>query len=144
MSHTGKLALLAALVLRPGLWDADAAAWSKLIPHDWPGECGEHWEKLVETKAAEVVFVFNGSEKIGFLVFSIESKFSRPELIVLGAFSPVTRHDLTATVLPQIEDFARARGCGTVRFNTMRPGLISKSLRAGFVVSEVIMRKEIT
>lgn len=143
MSHAAKLALLAALVLRPGNWDAQAAAWSKLIPHDWPGECGDSWEKMIAAGEAEIVFAEKNGERIGFIVFNINREFPSPELVVLGAFSPASRFDLTAETLPQIESLGLLRGCKTVRFHTMRPGLIAKSLRAGFVVSEVILRKEI-
>lgn len=146
-----KLALLAAVILRPGLWDAQAQAWSKLIPHDFPSDYIEHWTKLIRSGDAEVLDILAvtpGTEiktgvRVGVVVVTICHDFLTPELIVLGAFSSDKHADLTEVSLTQIQEIADSKGCGSVRFHTMRPGLIAKALRAGFTVSEVIMRKEV-
>lgn len=146
-----KLALLAAVILRPGLWDAQAEAWSKLIPHDHPADYLKHWGKLIQDKDAEVfdiLAVQPGSDvasgvRVGVVIVTVCHDFLTPELIVLGAFSSDKYADLTEVSLAQVEDIAESKGCRSVRFHTMRPGLIAKALRSGFTVSEVIMRKEV-
>lgn len=138
-----KLGLLAGLILRPGIWDAQAQAWSRLIPHDWPGDYVDHWTRMVERGDAESFDAIQDGRRVGFLLVTVCHEFDTPELILLGAYAVSGGHDLTLSALPQIEAIARAKGCATVRFHTMRPGLIGKALRDGFTVSEVILRKDV-
>lgn len=150
-SPAAKLSLLARVILRPGLWDAQAAAWSRLIPHDAPGDYPQHWENLVNRGDAEIFDILEPAPlnakfvepvRVGVLVVTICTEFPTPELILLGAFSSA-KADLTIAAMPQIMQIARERGCKTVRFHTMRPGLIAKALTDGFTVSEVILRKDV-
>lgn len=45
------------------------------------------------------------------------------------------------TVLPHLETLAREVGCSTVRFKTVRAGLIELGLESGFAISSVEMFK---
>ncbi|MCM2274628.1 MAG: hypothetical protein NDI75_07560 [Candidatus Didemnitutus sp.] len=146
MSVAAKVSLLSAYVLRPGHWDATAEQWSRMLPHDWPGDAAKNLADLVASGAAEVWKLYREGEDTGdahgLLVASVDRNFSPPEFVVQAAYSLAPGNaDLTAQCLPAIEARARSLGCGTVRFHTMRPGLVAKSLRAGFHVSEVVMRK---
>jgi hypothetical protein len=150
-----KLALLASVLLTPGHWDAQAQAWSRLIPHDWPGDYVDHWTKLIAARKAEVFDVLEPVQKVadnagnfdtrrvGVVIVTVCHDFPTPELIVLGAYSKESRMPLTLDAMPQIENIARFKGCATIRFHTMRPGLVSKALLSGFTVSEVVMRKDV-
>jgi hypothetical protein len=143
IAATQRIAVLAALMLRPGIWDAQAAAWSRLIPHDWPGDFAEHWAALIREKKAEVCDAVIEGRRVGVVVFSICREYPTPELVILGAFASAGGHDLTAEAFPQIYRLAIERGCRTVRFHTMRAGLIAKAVAAGWTVSEVVVRKDL-
>lgn len=45
------------------------------------------------------------------------------------------------TVLPHLETLAREAGCSTIRFKTVRAGLIDVGLSSGFAISSVEMFK---
>lgn len=141
---SAKTALLSAVVLRAGLWDAQAAAWSRLIPHDWPGEHVQAWAEMVMRGDAHVIDAVRNGERIGVVVYSVCRDYENPEFVILGAYSPETHADLTTEVLPELSSFARAAGCATVRFHTMRPGLLHKAIRAGFTVSEIVLRRDLS
>lgn len=140
---TAKLDLLAAAVLRPAMWDATAEAWSRLIPHDWPGDHAEELREMVVSGAAEMVEVHTAAGHVGFVVYQVDDSFPQPELIVVSAYGADTEHDLTSEVLPQLEKIARSAGCASIRFHTMRAGLIRKAMAEGWRVSEVLMRKDV-
>jgi len=140
MSQFAKIALLGALMLRPGVLDAQAKAWAEKLPHDFPGEFSDHWAGLIDD-GTEALEATKDGERIGLVLFKLDAAFTPPEFVIQGAFSPVNGAQLTEHLLPQIEAIARARGCGTVRFHTMRAGLVAKAQSAGWRVSEVVMRK---
>ncbi len=142
-AKTAKLALLGAFILRPAAWDARAEGWSRLLPHDWPGEHSAHLGEMVSTGRAQMLELLRDGERIGFLVYEIDRDFAPPEFVILAAYSGDARVSVTAHCLPEIEATARAIGCATIRFHTMRPGLIARARAAGFRVSEVIARKDI-
>lgn len=133
-----KLDLLAACVLRPSLWTDDAARWVGKIPRDTPGDFVAYLQDLVNRGDAELFQLVtpSGPEPVGFIVATVEDG----EFVVLAAAGSDGR-DLTAAFVPQFEALGRARGCHSVRYHTMRPGLVEKSLRLGFRVSEIILRK---
>jgi hypothetical protein len=138
---TAKTALLAAFLLRPGVLDETAAAWSRQIPHDFPGDYSEHLRGLVSQGSAKVLDMVTPDGRAGFIVYQVE-QFNPPELLVVAAFGR-DRANLTAEFMPQIEALARRLGCATVRFHTMRPGLVSAGLGMGYSVSEIVMRKDV-
>lgn len=143
MSNAAKIALLSAFILRPGLWDEVAEAWSRLIPHDWPGEHQEHIRADVESGRAHLLDCVNDytGERVGFVVAAVDKSFPEPELLIRAAYSAAgPAHNLTAEVLPQIYAHARELGCRTIRCHTMRPGLVSKLMRAGWHPSEIVCR----
>lgn len=138
---TAKTALLAAFILRPGVLDDQAESWSRLIPHDFPGDYASHLRAEVAAGRAELLDLVTPSGRAGMVVVSVE-RFEPPELVVVAAFGR-DRVPLTPEFLPQLEALARSRGCATVRFHTMRPGLVSAGLGAGYSVSEIVMRKDV-
>jgi hypothetical protein len=142
MSRAAKVALLGAVMLRPCAWDASAEEWSRLIPHDWPGDHVSELREAVTRGEAKAVQIETERGAVGFVVYYVDASFPRPELVLMAAYGR-DRLDLTAELLPQLETLAGRLGCASVRFHTMRPGLVAKAQAAGFHVSEVILRKAV-
>jgi hypothetical protein len=134
-----KLATLARLVLRPAQWDANAEGWSRLIPCDSPGDLSAKLREEVNAGRARVCHLKRDGAKIGFVVFSADD---RHELVIHGAFGSDGKN-LVTELLPVVENLARQCECDTIRFHTMRPGLVRAAQNLGFRVSEVIMRKAV-
>lgn len=144
LMHAAKIALLAGFLLRPGNWDAEAEAWSRLLPHDWPGEHSGHLGERVASGEAQAVDILQDGVRVGVLVYDVDQSFSSPEMVILAAYSAAPGScDITAHCLPQIKQHAHEIGCATIRFHTMRPGLIAKCIKSGFRVSEVVMRTNV-
>jgi hypothetical protein len=138
-----KLALLGSYVLREAQWDGQAEEWSRRLPHDWPGTHAGTLCERVESGRAKIVQLLSAGERIGFVVYEIDENFEHPEMILVAAYSSEGRVDVTEMCLPELAELAAREGCATIRFHTMRPGLIAKAQRAGYRVSEVIMRRDV-
>lgn len=130
--------------MRPANWDAQAEAWSRRIPRDVPGRYEEELAAKVSRGAAHLAHVETDAGLAGIIVYSVARVGSERELLIIAAFGGQDRRDLTAEVLPEIEKLAVRMECKTVRFHTMRPGLIEKTTAQGFRISEVILRKTVS
>ena len=139
-----KTDLLARSLLRPGCFDGQAEAWAKRIPHDEPGDFAEFLRDRVANGSAQLADMVTDGQRVGFCVYAVVDLTGEQELVVIAAFGRAPARDLTAEFLPQIEVLARSEGCVSIRFHTMRPGLVSKAIRAGCRVSEVIIRKTVS
>lgn len=140
MNADAKLDLLSRALLRPGRWDAFADACARRIPHDEPGDFSAYLRERVANGSASLAWVETANGRAGFVVYSVSTFGAAREFVVLAAFAS-DRSDLTAECVPQLETLARSENCSTLRFHTMRPGLIRKAESLGFHVSEIILRK---
>ena len=143
MKTAAKQDLLAKFLLRPCQWDATAAAWSRLLPHDSPEFYGNLLSKLVKEGTAAAYELTGPDGRIAIMVASINREYAEPKLTIWAAISPDNNRTLTEDFLPQIEAKARELGCRTVAFHTMRPGLLEKAMRLGYRTCEVICRKDV-
>lgn len=145
MNQSAKTSLLSRFMLRPCHWDAQAEAWARKLPHDSPEDYGDHFSRLIKTGKARAfeVIEHDNPKRVAILIASEDRVYPSGELAIRGAYCAVNRGDLTAEFLPQIEALARVLNCATVRFHTMRPGLIKKAMQRGFRVCEVIVRKDV-
>lgn len=139
------MSLLSGFVLRPALWDSQAEAWARLLPHDSPEDYGRHFADMVKSGAARAYEVVKESDgrRVCIVVARVDRSYSSGEFVIEGAFCPENRGDLTAEFLPELEAKARDLNCATVRFHTMRPGLVAKAVQSGFRICEVICRKDV-
>ncbi len=143
MNRAAKVALLSALIVRPGHWDAECEAWAKMLPHDSPELHAQRLAEMVRVGEAYSLDLCDDQQRVGILVYSIDEHLPEAEFVIHAAYSAEGHLDLTAEFLPRLCAVARAKGCASVRFNTVRPALIEKAIAQGFTVSEVIMRKDV-
>lgn len=143
-----KSGLLNALMLRPCHWDDEAAAWSRLIPRDAPELNGETLSQQIKSGGAKCYEVVSPdgekAERVAIVICRVDRKsFARPEFVIIAAYSIENQRDLMSEFLPELEEIAAALGCATIRFHTMRPGLIKRAQAAQYRVCEVICRKSL-
>lgn len=143
MNATAKIPLLTRYVLRPAQWDENAAAWSKTIPHDFPGDFAALLKRKVSEGSWFARQIVKAGELVGFLVFDVEILGECPPELVVIALAGRDGSDMSEAALPYIFQIAVEMECKTVRFHTMRPGLISKAQKHGFRVSEIILRADV-
>lgn len=121
-------------------FDAATAAAARNIPHDEPGDFVEFLRGKIARGAAHVADAVNASGKPGFLVYAVSNFGTEKELVLLAAFGR-DRADLTAEFGPELETLARSLSCRSIRFHTMRPGLVKKAKALGYRVAEMVLRK---
>ena len=130
-------------VLQEGYLDAEKAKDLKRnIPADSPAEKMEDIEAGIQSGKFELLDIYERREYIGFTVFVIVDFEGGKELLSIATYAK-GHSDVTIGAMPLLEDFAKARGCQTIRLHTMRTGLVRKLSEADWFVSEIILRKEL-
>lgn len=142
MNAAAKLALLSRVVLAPAIWGENAERWSRGIPHDFPGDFAAHLKHQCESGPCEVREIVADGAPVGFLVFEIDHIPECPPELVIHAMAGRDGSDLSEAVAPRLLELARELSCRTVRFHTMRPGLVKKARQLGFHVSEIVLRAD--
>lgn len=135
----GKIALLNTLVLRPAIWGPECDAWASRIYHDNPRDIAAEVAQDVREGRAELVHVERDGMRVGSLVVCKDGS----ELVVQAAVGR-DREALADSYFAEVEKIARARGCRTVRFHTLRPALVQRSIACGYHASEIVMRKTLS
>ncbi len=145
MNKSAKISLLSRYMLRPFHWDQLAEAWARLLPHDSPQDYSEAFSRMVKAGEAQAFEVVDPAQpgRVAMVVARVDRKYPSGELAIHAAYAPENQGDMTAEFMPEIEALARKLNCATVRFHTMRPGLVAKALKQGFRVCEVIVRKDV-
>lgn len=87
------------------------------------------------------VFLPGGADVRAVTLYRLEQGDWGQELVILATAGRIPGVDLVATVWPVLESVARACGCGSVRFETARRGLVAKMAARGFRPGPLIMRK---
>lgn len=99
----------------------------------------KYYEDALKDGAFTGVIRNEKNEILIILLCQIEYK----EFVIIAAKSRTADGRLTKECLPLIEKFAAENNCTSVRFGTMRAGLIEVSKNCGYRIGEIIMRKEI-
>jgi hypothetical protein len=138
-----KIATETELLLRLVNTAEPAQRWENRIPFDDPTLWKDYLSRGVKSgqyKCARIEH--NGVEK-GIAVFAIDQCAKREFVVVAVYCDPIPGVDVTAYVGRMAFDLAKAEKCTSVRFHTMRPGLIMKAQKLGYRVAEVVLRKEL-
>ncbi len=142
MNHATKTDLLARCVLVPGVLDADTLDALRRIPCDSPAETAALLAQDVRDGLARVCRIEREGVRVGFLIFGIDRPAN--ELVIHAAFGADGRENLMPEIFEIGVTLGRECECGSIRFHTMRPGLVRLALERGYRASEVTMRKAIT
>jgi hypothetical protein len=140
VNTAAKIAQLTRLVLRPGIWSERFHDQAHGIPHDEPCDLAEVIRAKIANGAARVAEIVTPSGLVGFIVYSLA--FNGRELVLVAGYGRDGRN-LTDEIKPHAEALARSLGCSSLRFHTMRPGLVRAAVAAGYHVGEIILRKHL-
>ncbi len=109
---------------------------------NWPDhESPDGYREALKSGDICALGVFAENDQIGTTFYKIDRGDQGSELVILASFGRLKSVDLTALILPVMEQIARDAGCFSVAFVTARVGLIKKTARCGYSISETIMRK---
>ena len=131
------------LILQRVPWSATAADHLRDLPGMAPHVSVDHYAAMVETGHAFLMGGFVGGKHLASAVIGFEEGDMGTECVVYAAAGRVPGVDLLATVLPAIEGIAMAAGGLSIRWHTIRKGLIARTLPAGYRAAEIVMRKEL-
>lgn len=131
------------LVFSVGAIDELLTESLKAIPFDSPQCWGDWIRNGIKTGALSSVVLSLDDKAIGSLTYAISGEPPRKELLISHAYI----NDTTFGYLPLLTTFAqrvgREAGCNSIRFHTVRKGLIIGALKQGFHVSEIVLRKKL-
>jgi hypothetical protein len=136
-----KIQQLTRLVIRPAQWSDRFNDMAKGIPHDEPCELAAVLAEKVSRGAASVAELVTPSGVVGFLVYAFA--FGGRELVLIACHGR-DGTNLAGEIREHVETFARRKGCSSVRFHTMRPGLVRRAVASGYHVGEIILRKNLS
>lgn len=112
---------------------------SRLTALDNPSFHAADLKLMVQTGNASVSNLFDGKNHVGMVVFSIDHQ----EIAILALFVDPVIEKALQIALPYVQSLGKKNGCKTVRFNTARLGMVNETMKDGFDISEVVMRKKI-
>jgi hypothetical protein len=101
------------------------------------------YQGAVEAKSLGAWSVHVLGKRVGTVLHKVDVEPYGRCFVIVAAVGAHREVDLTATVLPSIEDMARARGCKGVRFHTQRRGLAVKAGASGYDAPEYVLRKRL-
>lgn len=93
------------------------------------------WEKFERNQAVLLIQRNVAGEIATFAFYEIRVEGDRREFYVSGACALLATRTATEESLPQYERFAKMLECDRLRFQTPRPGLVKKAIKAGWNLS---------
>lgn len=121
-------------------WDDAAAEHFAAVP--MADGTIDDLELLSVTGAGQVVAIETAeAERIASVLLQVQPGRDGTELCVVAAAGRRPGISLMASVLPAVEEIARAAGCVAVTAKSIRGGAVAAMRRLGFQISEVSLRK---
>lgn len=125
---------------RLAAWSERAELWQHRIPFDDPHEFRDILRRQVEEGSAKLCELTRDGEPVGMLLYRVESYAAR-ELVVIAAYCSDRSIDWSDWLAAFVENLARGLSCGSIRFHTLRPGLVEHVIGHGYRAAEIILRK---
>ncbi len=101
------------------------------------------WRRQVELGAMAVIAIHVEGERVASVLWRLGEHGGRRCFVICGAAGNHPRFDLTGSVLPALERYARELGCDLVRWHTRRRGLIARGQAMGYGAAEFVLLKAI-
>lgn len=122
-------------------WSTQAGAFLAPAMRHEPGVTVATLERLVTEKNADLFVVLSAGEMVGAYVLRVEEREQLNEGVIVAAGGNLPGCRLVRSVLPAIEA-QQLNGCQTIRIHTARPAMVREMRRAGYVVREVVLAKD--
>jgi hypothetical protein len=92
------------------------------------------WEKFERNIAVALIQRNAAHDMVCFAFYEVREDSHGRDFFISGACSILPTRTATEESLPQYENFARILGCNRLRFQTPRPGLVRKAIKAGWLL----------
>ena len=122
----------------------DAEVFLRKIPNDDPVSFVDFVVARIRSGEYKAKDIFSGHEKIGITVYFVEDFGNHRELVSVATYTNASAAGFSDFWQAEIVNLARALKCKSIRFATVRHGLVSLALRNGWNVTEITMRKYIS
>ncbi len=130
-------------------WDdiaREALSNPRVSPGDDPIMAADWYEREVTEGRLHLMRYSDGEGRpVAHVAWWIDPNSATPEggaeFVIAGAVSALPSIDLVGALLPGLEGMARAMGCVSIRFHTIRDGLVKKVENMGWERSEIVMRR---
>lgn len=134
---------LTGLAVKLATWSDDADRWQHSIPFDNPTAWNDYLARGVKDGSFVLLDITNNGERVGLLVYRVDASAARELVIVAAYCNPIPGVDVSTFIVETSEALGKKENCQSVRFHTLRPGLITKTTKAGFRVAEIVLRKSL-
>lgn len=114
------------------------------IPNDDPVSFVDFVVSRIRTGEYRSSDIVLNSEKIGITVYFVEEYPNYKELVSVATYTNKPAPGFSDFWQSEMEKLARSLKCQSIRFATVRHGLVSLALRNGWNVTEITMRKYLT
>jgi hypothetical protein len=119
----------------------DAEVFLRKIPNDDPVSFVDFVVARIRSSEYRACDIILGTEKIGITVYFVECFGSYREFVSVATYTNQPAPNFSAFWQSEIEKLARSLFCQSIRFATVRHGLVSLALRNGWNVTEITLRK---
>jgi hypothetical protein len=134
---------LTGLAVKLAEWSEDADKWQHSIPFDNPTAWNDYLARGVKDGSFVLLDITHKGERVGILVYRVDASAARELVIVAAYCNPIPGEDVSSFIVKTSEAIGHKENCQSVRFHTLRPGLITKTTKAGFRVAEIVLRKSL-
>lgn len=129
------------VTLNPANWNEEAAALLAGAAGNDPTYSMSDLQNEVQNGVATLYEVLHGAEtRLGYVVLWVEDIGQTKELIIQSGAALARSDFAVSVVIPAIAEFARSRGCLTMRAHTNDKRMMRRLLQAGFHKAEVVVR----
>lgn len=127
------------ITLAPVTWCAQVEAFLSTVKTEVPLETA----RQQIASGMKLIGVFADGALSGVFMVDIEQQGESRVLWLLWGAGKAAGIDLTKTVLPLVETFAKKLGCAKIFFMTRRAGLVAKAEKLGYGYYETVMMKAV-
>lgn len=121
---------------------ADVEKWEHLIPFDNPSDWRDYLSRGVRAGNFTACEMTMDGKRSGILVYKIEEEAGR-ELVIVATYGTIPEISHLESLDKAAQVLAKHYQCSSIRFHTLRPGLVKRALTLGFRIAEVVLRKNI-
>lgn len=129
------------LVLKTTASLTDAEVFLRKIPNDDPVSFTDLVISRIRSGDYQAREIFFGENKIGVTVFFVESFGTHREFVSVATYTNQHAPDFGKFWNDEVNRLARSLHCSSLRFSTVRHGLVQRALTGGWSLVEVTLRK---
>lgn len=135
------LPVLNRLALKTTASFSDAEIFLRKIPNDDPVSFVDYVTDRIKRGEYHAKDILLENSKIGLAVYFVEDFGNHREFVSVATYTNQHAPDFSAFWTTEIERLAHSLNCKSIRFATVRHGLVKLALDSGWNVTEITLRK---